>query len=176
VGLGYTAVTVSKAGVVGFEAVLDGALSGPRHGSLAAQRGVILIPIPTRPKVGPGQHVRVNENINPKAEAYQKQVADTGKDEAYYLNGVKFDGIDNGVLVDAKHGYENFVKNGEFVDWWAKGLSDIINQAERQVRAADGFPIQWRFSHKEVADAFRKRFKNDGIEIEVMHVPVKESK
>jgi len=104
-------------------------------------------------------------------------VADTGKTEVYHYNGVNFDGYDNGVLVEAKYGYKDFVQNGKFVPWWESGgLKKIIDQARRQYLAADGYPIQWRFSSKKVADAFRKLFKKENFSIEVIHIPVKETK
>lgn len=50
---------------------------------------------------------------------YQKQI--TGKEgQAFLHNGVKFDGVNNGTLIEAKGSYNNFVnkKTGEFYDWF----------------------------------------------------------
>jgi len=173
--LGHTAVTVLKTGVVVFEAVASRAFTGPVAGSRAAQLGAVLIP--TREKVGPGQHVRVNDNMDLKAEAYQMQVAGTGKTEAYRYNGVNFDGYDNGVLIEAKHGYEGFIQNGELVSWWKNGgFKQIVDQARRQTQAANGYPIQWRFSSEKVAIFFKKFFEKENFDIEVVHIPAKETK
>jgi len=166
VGLGHTAVTVSKVGVIGIEV----ALSGPVAGSRAAQRGAVLIPIPTREKVGPGQHVRANEHMYAEARAYQERVAGAKPYEAYELNDVRFDGFENGVLIDAKYGYKGHIKDGKFADWFRNGKPFII-QAERQIKAAPNMKIQWRFSEKEVADMVRELLHKNELFIDIVHFP-----
>lgn len=56
----------------------------------------------------------------------------------YELNGVKFDGFKDGVLLEAKGlGYANFVKNGEFAEWFKDtGLKSLLDQVKRQRDAA----------------------------------------
>lgn len=39
---------------------------------------------------------------------------------------------------------------------WFDGLEEMLDQAERQFRAAKGTPIEWHFAEREVADLVRK--------------------
>lgn len=69
---------------------------------------------------------------------YQTQI--TGREgEVWLQNGVKFDGMENGTLLDAKGKYAQFVdKNtGEFYDWF-KGKDALVNEAKRQIEASEG--------------------------------------
>jgi hypothetical protein len=93
--------------------------------------------------------------------------------KAYELNGVKFDGFKDGILLEAKGpGYANFVKNGEFADWFQKtGLERLIEQAKRQEIAAQGRQIQWHFAEEEPARLIRKLFDNKDINIQVIVTP-----
>ena len=79
------------------------------------------------------------------------------------LNGVKFDGVVNNILVDAKSaGYANFVKNGSFQSWFT-GSKELVNQANRQLQAAGGTKIQWYFQDKSAMQATQKLFNDEGI-------------
>lgn len=102
-------------------------------------------------------------------------VAGVDASQSFKLNGVKFDGItDSGVLLDAKSGMGNFVgKDGNFKNWF-KGADSLIDQANRQLKAADGIKIQWHFENKKVMEATQKLFKKNDIEgIELIHTPRK---
>lgn len=92
--------------------------------------------------------------------------------EEYLLNGTHFDGLVDGVLVEAKHGYGQFLeKTGEWMSWWEKsstGLKGMLAEANRQVIAAEGNPIKWFFDDKAAADAMRKLFIKENINIEVV--------
>jgi hypothetical protein len=61
-----------------------------------------------------GQWEAASESMSARAASYQAQI--TGKSsEIFRLNGVKFDGYNNGVLLEAKGpGYANFIENGQF--------------------------------------------------------------
>src|SRR5262249_14977265 len=65
-----------------------------------------------------GRWQTVNEAMSARARAYQTQV--TGRTgEAYVVNGVRFDGVSGGTLLEAKGpGYATFVRNGEFQDFF----------------------------------------------------------
>ena len=69
---------------------------------------------------------------------------------SYKLNGVKFDGVKNGVLLDAKSGYAKFIdpQSGTFYSWF-RGASSLVEQAERQTLAAQGMPIAWHFDSEK---------------------------
>ena len=90
--------------------------------------------------------------------------------EAFVVGGVKFDGFIDGVLLEVKGpGYANFVKNGEFARWF-RGAGQLVEQAERQLRAAGGTPIRWHFAEESAAEATRSLFLRErifGIEIVV---------
>ena len=119
-----------------------------------------------------GQWKNVIESMSARARAYQKQI--TGRDgKAYFVKGVKFDGVANGVLIDAKGpGYATFVKNGRFLDWF-KGAEELTKQAQNQLRAANGTPIRWYVAEAEAAAAIRNMFKDKRITgIEIIHTPI----
>jgi hypothetical protein len=93
--------------------------------------------------------------------------------KAYELNGIKFDGFTDGVLLEAKGpGYANFIKDGKFADWWEKtGLEKLLDQAERQTGVAQGRRIEWHFAEEEPARLIRELFRPRGINIEVIVTP-----
>jgi hypothetical protein len=92
-----------------------------------------------------------------------------GGEEAYFDgNDVQNrNGVDTEVLLDAKGRYGRFVdpETGEFRDWWAEseksGLPKELDQAERQVRVADGRPVEWRCAEQATADAFNAAFRDN---------------
>ena len=64
------------------------------------------------------------------------------------------------------------MKEGQFSDWWAKGQKQLIKQAERQLQAAGGTPIEWHVAEKEVVPAFEQLLKEAGYpQIKVIHMP-----
>jgi RHS repeat-associated protein len=109
-----------------------------------------------------GTWVASAEAMSPRAAAFQAQV--TGRaGEVFLLNGVKFDGIVNNVLVEAKGaGYAAFVKDGAFVSWF-KGAAELVAQAQRQLAAAGGAAIRWSFAEAAAAEATRALLKANGI-------------
>lgn len=102
------------------------------------------------------------EFMQPRAEAYQVQVG--GRAGQYYLvNGVKFDAVRDGKLVDAKGpGYERFIKNGEFMQWWG-GRQRLVDQANRQLNAVPGERITWIFAEEGAAKVTKKLFERSKI-------------
>jgi hypothetical protein len=123
-------------------------------------------------KCAPGKWTRVNESMSKRAAVYQTFVTKrTGS--AYLVNGVKFDGIAKGILLEAKgHGYKSFVKGGEFRTWFKKGHDALLAQARRQFEAARGVPIQWHVAEKEFADVLRQSFRDKGIGVSVIFSPI----
>jgi RHS repeat-associated protein len=115
----------------------------------------------------PGVWARVNESMSARAAAYQARITGRLADEAYVVNGVRFDGFDGTVLLEAKGpGLARMVDKG-----WFTGMQGWIEQAKRQADAAPGYPIQWHVAEPEVANALRQRFKADDIAIDVIHTP-----
>ena len=112
-----------------------------------------------------GTWVQVDESMSDRARDYQTQITGvTG--QAYVVNGVKFDGVstDGTTLLDAKGpGYENFVgDDGQFKSWY-NGQYDLVDQAQRQLVAAQGQPIQWSVAEPTAATAIRNLLSSQGI-------------
>jgi filamentous hemagglutinin len=121
--------------------------------------------------VAPGAWADVNEAMSARAAAYQAQI--TGRTgQAYVVNGTKFDGLVNGCLTEAKGpGYANFVRNGQFQPWF-NGQDALVEQATRQLGAANGAPITWNVAEPEAATAIRNLFNANNINgINVVHPP-----
>lgn len=121
------------------------------------------------PPTSSGQWKTVNESMSDFSRAYQKQI--TGQEGmAWIQNGVKFDGMKDGVLLDAKGKYAQFInKNtGEFYGWFI-GKESLLDEAARQIKASEGAKIQWYFAEKEVCDVVQDLFMDKGItEIELI--------
>ena len=109
-----------------------------------------------------GKWVQVSESMSDASRAYQRQI--TGTDQVWLQNGVKFDGIKDGVLIEAKGSYSNFVnKNtGKFQDWFT-GQESLISQANRQLRASEGMPINWYFADEASMKAAQRLFQERRI-------------
>lgn len=105
---------------------------------------------------------------------YQTQI--TGREgEAFVQNGVKFDGMSDGVLIEAKGSYSQFVdpSTGKFERWFT-GSETLINQANRQIEASEGARIQWYFSDQQSLSAFQTLFREKGVYgIEFIYQPMK---
>jgi hypothetical protein len=118
-----------------------------------------------------GEWENVSESMSDRARAYQEQV--TGRSgQSYVKDGVKFDGMKDGVFMDAKGpGYARFVKNGEFRSWY-RGKSDLVDQATRQVNAAGKNQIEWHVAEESAANAMRNLLNSEGITgIRIIHTP-----
>ena len=173
IGAGFDyAIQKAVGGSVNWTQVaLSGAISGIVGGEYGAGAGATttLIRASSAAK-GPGTFVSVSESMSANAAAYQARVAGTNG-SAYVVNGVKFDGFANGMLIDAKAGYAQFVKDGQFRSWFS-GADSLVAQAQRQLNAANGTPIQWRFAEEVAANATRVLFQQRGVTgIDIVHVP-----
>nr|WP_224240336.1 restriction endonuclease fold toxin 5 domain-containing protein [Hyalangium gracile] len=125
---------------------------------------------------GPGEWVKANEGMPEQSRRYQAQV--TGAPEGYVYRVklgdkfVKFDGFDKGVLLETKAtGYAQWInKKLEFFGNF-EGRDQMLEQARRQFKAANGTPIRWIVAEEKLAGALRVLFKEAGLKIEVTHVP-----
>jgi hypothetical protein len=125
---------------------------------------------------GPGEWGRTSEGMSEQARRYQAQV--TGAPEGYVYRvklgdkSVKFDGYDGGVLIETKStGYAQWInKKLEFFGNF-QGRNQMLEQAKRQLEAAQGTPIRWIVAEERLAGALRKMFKAERLPIEVVHVP-----
>ena len=88
----------------------------------------------------------------------------TGRPEGYYVNGVEFDGYQNGELLDAKGlGYAKLLPAE-----WSTADEQLRDAADRQLEAAGSTPIHWIFAEEEAARAASKFISE---EIKISHVP-----
>ncbi len=97
------------------------------------------------------------------ARRYQTYV--TGHEgEAWVQNGVRFDGMKDGVLLEAKDHYSQFIdaNTGEFYDWFG-GQSSLLDEANRQITASEGALIEWHFSEESTLHAFEQLFSSQNI-------------
>jgi hypothetical protein len=134
------------------------------------------------PAQGPGQWGPAQESMSKRAARYQEQISGQPVSEAYWVGGVgrksggvKFDGFEDGVLLEAKGpGYANKFNDDLSPKKWFElsGAEQLIEQAKRQFTAAKGASIRWHVAEKKAADALRKLLKGAGVKgIEVVHTP-----
>ncbi|WP_428261675.1 Tox-REase-5 domain-containing protein [Haliangium sp.] len=121
---------------------------------------------------GPGRWVRVNEHMPPRARAYQERITGRSADEAYEVGGVKFDGYRDGVLLEAKGpGYAKFTKDGDFRGFF-EGQHGLFEQAQRQIRVAGRYPIEWHVAEGDFARLLTEQFSRMSVRgIVVVHTP-----
>lgn len=88
----------------------------------------------------------------------------TGRPEGYYVNGVEFDGYQNGELLDAKGlGYAKLLPAE-----WSKAAKKLQKTALHQLEAAGSTPIHWIFAEEGAARVASKFIPE---EIKISHVP-----
>jgi hypothetical protein len=100
---------------------------------------------------------------------YQEYVTGTKAGAAFEIGGVRFDGVRGHTLLDAKSSYDNFVnsKTGQFYSWFVDsktGGKSLVDQARRQLTAANGASIEWNFSSQKTLEATQKLLKDNAIE------------
>jgi len=128
---------------------------------------------------GPGEWVRVNRG--PNGADYQETATGVTRGSEYEVNGTKFDGFENGKLIEAKDNYGSFLdKKGEW-QWWFKvgkngdksGFDALMDEARTQERISQetGSPLEWRVSSPQVQQAIQKSFTEQGINIPVVIYP-----
>ncbi|RKG81903.1 hypothetical protein D7W79_04015 [Corallococcus exercitus] len=121
---------------------------------------------------GPGRWENASESMSEASRKYQAQITEAPAGKVYKVQEVKFDGFKMGVLLETKGpGYARFLKDGSFRTWF-RGADGMLEQAKRQFKAAKGTPIHWHFAEREVADAVRDLFRNEGLgTIKVVFTP-----
>jgi hypothetical protein len=128
------------------------------------------------PTQGPGQWRRRKFSGSPQARRYQEQISGRSADEVYYIGEVEFDGFQNGVLLEAKGpGYSAFFEgNGQPKRWYeASGkFEGLMEQADAQLQASKGIPLQWHVAESELAKHLTYHFEQAGLgRIKVIHTP-----
>ena len=110
-----------------------------------------------------GSWQNANESMSDASRKYQHYITGVEDGMVYNVSGVRFDGYKDGILLEAKGNYSNFVnKNGEFHKWFA-GAESLVNQGRRQLAVAEGNSIKWFFNDSTSLEATRRLFENRNI-------------
>jgi hypothetical protein len=119
--------------------------------------------------------------MKPGARKYQSQVSGAPEGWVYRVERVgekyDFDGYHDGYLVDGKGpNYDNKFLDTLEPKYWFKetGAREMIKNARRQQRVADGVPIRWHVAEPKAARAIRQLLRDSGDldVIEVIHTPM----
>ena len=118
-----------------------------------------------------GTYVKKNHYMSEIAKKYQSQVTGVAGDIDFNYKGVNFDGFIQGKLIEAKGlGYNKLLANSNTRE---SVIKNLLNQAQRQTKAAGDTPLEWNFAEKDAADTFREIFEQAQIKnIEVKHKPI----
>jgi len=110
--------------------------------------------------------------VSQKAKEYQKKFSGNA-DLSFEVNGVSFDAVKDGVLIDAKFGHGSSIFDDAFEVKNTNRADKIIEQANRQLRAVgdSGTKIEWHISTEKGAEGIRKLFLDNNINIDVKFTP-----
>jgi RHS repeat-associated protein len=152
---------------------LDNVLLGLHFQRAESSKGMKFVSDPLSPKIDrtekPVHSIGkwVPENVkgwSNRAVTFQEHVTGVVAGKAFKIENTKFDGVRGRNLIEAKSGYDRFIdKNGDFHSWFSKGVDGIISQAERQLKAANGAPVEWHFSSPITLKATKKVFEENDI-------------
>jgi uncharacterized protein YukE len=107
---------------------------------------------------GPGKWVEVNRG--PKGMDWQEQATGVTRSREYEVNGVKFDSFENGKLIDGKNDMFGKLLGGKLEAPVGQGL---VNEANRQLGAAPGTPIEWRVQDQFAAGWVENVLRKGGV-------------
>ncbi|MGE6763834.1 Tox-REase-5 domain-containing protein [Corallococcus interemptor] len=136
------------------------------------------------PSQGPGQWGPAKESMSTRARRYQEQITGHTADDAYWVGGtstkaggVKFDGFNDGVLLEAKGpGYAKFFEGLKPKEWFRySGAVDLVEQARRQVQKVTGagIRIEWHVAEAAAVNPIRRLLEGADVNgIKVVHTPV----
>ncbi len=162
-------VVTALSGGPGAAIILQRANDSARRGQPAAPQG-------------PGEWGPARESMSKRSARYQEQITGHSTSEAYWVGGkdlksggVKFDGFEEGVLLEAKGpGYANKFGADLLPKRWftESGAKQLLEQARRQITVAPGIPIRWHIAEEKAANAIRKLLSGEKVEgIQVVHTP-----
>jgi Restriction endonuclease fold toxin 5 len=142
---------------------------------VAASGGVTWTP----PAGGPGQWVPKNEHMSYRSRKFQNKVTKAPAGWVYrvFRNGEKadFDGRDpvEGTLLETKGlGYDKHFGVDLKPKRYFKGAKQLVKQAQRQLRVANGVPIRWHVAEPRMVDILRKLFETTGVKgIDAVYTP-----
>ncbi|MCG8580372.1 MAG: hypothetical protein MI866_10660, partial [Bacteroidales bacterium] len=141
----------------------DGVLDGVKRASDANIEGLTV----THKKF-PAPADGTDNFVLKNAKQYQAEASlDAGL--SFEKGGVSFDNVDDaGKLIDRKYGHSSiFDDAGNVVD--QNRTKSILEQARRQLNAADGTPVKWEISTLKGAEDIQDFFDLNRIDIEVVY-------
>ncbi|WP_108804937.1 Tox-REase-5 domain-containing protein [Aquimarina sp. Aq107] len=122
--------------------------------------------------IAKGEWKIVNESMSDAAKSYQEFITGKSWNESFVLENVKFDGLKEIVLVDAKSGMLNFIdETTDTFKPFFTGEEAILRQAKNQREAAGDLPIEWHFEHESVRRVFEKLLEDFNYDIILKHTP-----
>ncbi|MET8185406.1 Tox-REase-5 domain-containing protein [Streptomyces sp. NPDC005078] len=113
---------------------------------------------------------------------YQEQITGTKRGKEYVVAHpdegvpqVEYDGWDSGrqTFLEAKNGYESYLSKSDKSTLTDSGKQKFVDEAQRQIDASGGRPVEWHFSNPEVAKAARKAFREKGLRVKVVYTAQK---
>jgi Restriction endonuclease fold toxin 5 len=132
--------------------------------------------VPVGGNGGPGSWVQVEETMSASARDHQAAATGAPPGSGYAVTNpntgkeVVFDGYSNGALIDAKDRYAQFInKDGSGFNEWFRGQDGLRDEAIRQEQAANGAPVEWRFSDKNTGKFFESWMTENGFNIRVVY-------
>ena len=111
-----------------------------------------------------GRDGNIKTHVEAHSRAYELQI--TGRPEGHYVNGVEFDGFQNGELLDAKR--LGYAKLQLIPAEWSTADEQLKETALRQLEAAGSTPIHWIFAEEGAAREARDIIP---AKIKISHVP-----
>ncbi len=106
--------------------------------------------------------------------SYQQQITGRPAGTAFFLNGTRFDGEANGVLLMARGEFKGGVGKMLNKEWFAHNAEQWVADARRWVTSARGVPIEYHVADERLAEALRALYNNNGITgIKVIFTPFK---
>ncbi len=123
------------------------------------------------PPAGPGQWTQKAESMSDEARRFQSQKTGAPEGWVYRIRTgpgpkdfVDFDGFKDGVLLEVKGpGYKALLEKMYGQDWF-RGTKDMLDQAKRQLNAANGAPIEWHIAEPEVAALVRRMLQEKNLD------------
>ncbi|WP_232293266.1 Tox-REase-5 domain-containing protein [Stigmatella aurantiaca] len=111
-----------------------------------------------------------------QARRSQEQISGHTADHVFYIGTVEYDGLRNGILLEAKGSsyLKFFNKDGTPKHGYATSgeFNNLIAQARAQLKAAQGIRVQWHVAEHGMDNILRYHFERAEIHgIEVIHTP-----
>lgn len=117
-------------------------------------------------------------NMSADEQRYQVEVCNGQPGQSFVKNGVRFDGLDpvgnkliEGKLYRSDEYAVRLLRAPESHDG-NRFAFKVLEQAQRQIRAADGQPIEWRVGSKEGQKLVSDLFKANKLDIPVVYRPL----